>query len=133
MVFRCYSEIEEKICLHFFPCKNIGEGTTLDYVYKHRHLTIFYDDYTKLLLKFLKEIYPTQDPTDHEIVDAFDECFMNWIGKEDWVKIVERIKEPMNRNHARLPKNELEFYANFIEWIETQLESVDLIVVEGNL
>ena len=130
MIFRCHSEIGEKICLQFFPCKNLGADTSLDYVYKQNHLTVYWGDYQPLLLKFLKGVYPTTDPTDNEIVECFDECFMNWIGKEDWQRIIERIKGSIN---TKTPKNELEFYLNFTEWIETNLETNDLIMVEGNL
>lgn len=111
----------------------MGADTSLDYVYKQNHLTIYWSDYQPLLLKFLKAVYPTTDPTDNETVNSFDECFMNWIGKKDWEKIIQQIKESMNDNNKRLPKNESEFYMNFIEWIETNLETNDLIVVEGNL
>ena len=133
MIFRCYSKSEEKICLEFYPCKNSGENITFEEWHSKKPLTIFFSDYRALLLDCLCEIYPLKDPTNNEIVDAFDECFTNWIGKEDWKSVIEKINAKINRSNNRATKLEKEFYTNFIEWIEKELEWADLIVVEGNL
>ena len=110
MVLLYYSEPKEKICLQFFPCKNFGEDTSLDYVYNQWSLTIDYQDYHDLLLEYLKGIYPIVDPTNNERIDSFDQCFDNWIGKGDWLKIKDEINVKIGRNKNRPPKIELEFY-----------------------
>lgn len=84
-------------------------------------------------LDYISEIYPVKDPTNNEMIDSFDECFDNWIGKSDWIKIIEIIKQRINQNNSRLSKLEKEFYENFIEWIENKIEWADIIVVDGNL
>ena len=133
MIFRCYSKVDEKICLKFFPCKNIGKDITWEEWHKKIPLTVFFTDYRQLLLEHICGIYPVKDQTNGEIVQSFDECFDNWLGKEDWKKIIESIKGKINRNNNRLSKIEKEFYENFIEWIEKKLEWANIIVIEGNL
>jgi len=133
MIFRCYSKLDEKVCLQFFPCKNIGENITWDEWHDKKPLTIFLTDYKQLLLEYIHEIYPVKNPKNGEIMNSFDECFDNWIGKDDWKKIIGKIKEKLSRNNNRPSKIEKEFYENFIEWIEKELEWADIIVVEGNL
>ena len=133
MVFRCYSKVEEKICLKFFPCKNVGENITWEKRHEKKELTIFLTDYSQLLLEYICGIYPIKDPTNNETLESFDECFDNWIGKNDWERIIEKIKTKINENNNRPEKMEKEFYENFIEWIEKELEWSDIIVVDGNL
>jgi predicted HAD superfamily phosphohydrolase len=133
MVFRCYSKYDEKICLRFFPCKNLGDDISLEELYTQIPLTVFVTDYVELLLEYITGIYPIKDITNDEIVQSFEECFDNWIGKDDWKKIIEKIKVKLNRNNNRPSKMEKEFYENFIEWIEKELDWADIIVVKGNL
>ncbi len=131
MILRCNSKREEKVCLRFYPCKNTGENISLDYVYKQKSLTIYHSDYNQFILKYLIEIYPISDPTDKKIVTHFDECFDNWIGKSDWKKITDKIKEKMEQ--GEFPNHVFQFYNEFITWIENNLIWCDLIMVEGNL
>ncbi len=133
MILRCYSNINDKICLEFYPCKNLGEDISWEEWHRKKPLTIFSEDYQKLLIDFLKELYPTKDPTNNEVVESFDVCFDNWIGKSDWLKIIKNITQRINKNNNRPTKLEKEFYENFIEWVEKELEWADIIVVEGNL
>jgi hypothetical protein len=133
MVFRCYSNFEEKICLEFFPCKNTVANITWEEWHSKKSLVVFFTDYRKLLIDYICEIYPIKDITNNTTVKSFDECFDNWIEKNYWVKILEKIKIRMNANSNRLSKMEKEFYNNFVEWIEKELEWADIIVVEGNM
>ncbi len=119
MVLRYYSEPKEKICLQFFPCKNFGEDTSLDYVYNQRPLTIYHQDYHDLLLEHLKGIYPIGDPRNNKKIDSFDQCFDNQIGKVDWLKIKDEINFKIGRNKNRPPKIELDFnriLLNGLKW-----------------
>ncbi|MDR1316562.1 MAG: hypothetical protein LBK13_06780 [Spirochaetales bacterium] len=133
MIFRCYSKIDETICLEFLPCKNTGENITWEEWHGKKPLTVFFTDYRQLLLEYICGIYPIKNITNNKIIDNFDECFDNWIGKDDWKKIMEKIKLKINRTNNRPQKMEKEFYENFIEWIEKELEWADIIVVDGNL
>ncbi len=132
MIFRCHSELNEEIRLTFYPCKNLGENMTWEECHSAKPLIIFREDYTKLLLHYLTEIHPTTDPTNNQIIQQFDECFDNWIGKNDWLKIIARINQDIQQTDNRLTKLEKEFYENMIEWLENNLEWADLIMVEGN-
>ena len=133
MIFRCYSDIKEKICWTFHPCKNYGENITWEQWHTKIPLRIFGTDCDKLLQEYVTGIYPLKDPTDNKIIEVFDPCFDNWIGKEDWNKIINKIKDKLQRNNNRPSKSENEFYNNFLEWIEKELEWADIIVVDSNL
>lgn len=133
MVFRCYSKTDEKICLQFFPYKNTGKNIRWEEWHSKNQLTVYFTDYRQLLIEYICEIYPIKEPRNNEIIQSFDECFDNWIGKDDWKKILERIKKKVNENNNRPSKIEKEFYENFMEWIEKELEWADIIIVEGNL
>jgi hypothetical protein len=132
MTFRCYSKADERVCLEFYPCKNIGKNISWEEWHRKIPLTVYSTDYCKLLLEYICSVYPVKDPTNDEVIESFDVCFDNWIGKEDWKKIIVGIKVKINRNNNRPSKTEKEFYENFIEWIEKELEWADMIVVEGN-
>ena len=133
MVFRCYSEAKEGICWTFHPFKSPVENYIRTDLNKTPMLIVFRTDYEKLLWDYVTGIYPITDPRTNEIEQSFDPCFDNWIGKEDWNKIIEKIKALLNRNHNRPPRLEKEFYYNFIEWIERELQWADIIVIDSNL
>ncbi len=130
MIIKCYSNNKEKIFLRFYPCKNLGENISFDYVYKQSCLTVYENDYNKLLLPFLNEIFPLIDPTDNEIQQTFDVCADNWIDKSSFYKIIDKIKDKLGKLTL---KNEIEFYVKFIEWFEKKSKSFDLVMIEGNL
>ena len=133
MVFRCYSDITEKICWTLHPCKNFGENITWEQWHTKTPLYIFETDYNKLLWEFVAGIYPLKDPTSGAIIEAFDPCFDNWIGKDDWIKMLAAVKIKLKKSNDRPSKLENEFYNNFIEWIERELEWADIIVIDSNL
>ena len=86
-----------------------------------------------MLKEYVIKIYPIRDPTDNKVVETFDPCFDNWIGKEDWNKIINGIKNKLQGNNKQPPNLEREFYNNFLEWIEKELEWADIIVIDSNL
>jgi len=133
MIFRCYSDVNEKICWTLYPCVNFGENITREQWHAKTPLYIFYADYEKLLKEYVTGIYPIINPTNNTVVEAFDPCFNNWIGKDDWKKIINEIKNKLQRNNNRPSKLEREFYNNFLEWIEKELEWADIIVIDSNL
>ena len=83
MVFRCYSKTDEKICLQFFPYKNTGKNIRWEEWHSKNQLTVYFTDYRQLLIEYICEIYPIKEPRNNEIIQSFDECFDNWIGKDD--------------------------------------------------
>ncbi|MCL2014712.1 MAG: hypothetical protein FWG68_00515 [Defluviitaleaceae bacterium] len=138
MVFRCYSDINEKICWTLHPLKSPVEDFTRENLGKTPWLAIFATDYEKLLLDYVEEIYPLRPPyppnsANEQIQMCFDETGENWIGKGDWGKIIAKIREKLRRNNNRPSKLEREFYNNFLEWVERELEWADIIVVDSNL
>jgi len=141
MVFRCYSDIKEKICWTLHPFKSPIENYTRTDLNKTAHLVIFATDYEKLLLDYIEEIYPTKNlhppypseaPSD-DVQMCFDNTGENWIGKDDWNKITSKIKEKLQKSNNRPSKLEKEFYNNFLEWIEKELKWADIIVIDSNL
>ena len=133
MTFRCYSDIKEKICWTLHPCKNVGKNITWEQWHVKIPLYIFVSDYEKLLWEHVTKIYPLKEPINGEIIEAFDPCFDNWIGKDDWNKIIKVIKDKLIKVNNHLPRLEKEFYKNFLEWIERELEWADIIVIDSNL
>ncbi len=94
----------------------------------HKPLRIYRQDY-ELLLDYFNKIYPTKDAFDGTPEPAFDLCFDNWIGKEDWNIIIHAIKKNIG-NHEE--KEEM-FLWSFVQWLEEALEYTNIIVVEENL
>ena len=133
MVFRCYSDIKEKICWRLYPCKNHGENITWEQWHVKIPLYIYRTDYEKLLLDYVTGIFPLTDPTNNEIAETFYPCFDTWIGKDDWNRMLKAMKAGLKRNNNRPSKQEKEFYNNFIEWVERELEWADIIVLDSNL
>lgn len=88
----CYGDPTEQICLEFYPCENTGANITWEEWHRVEPLTIFKTDYDKLIIQYLKTIYPTTDPTDNHSKQDFDVCSDNRIGKEDWMKILISLK-----------------------------------------
>lgn len=131
MILRCYSENREKIYLTFYP---IQEKEYREYTFNNSDrlcLVVFDTDYSKLLLEYLKKVYPFQNPITEELETKFDECFENLIDKKNWELILNHIKQGMVINKP--VEKEIEFYLKFIEWIEDKLLTADFILVEGNL
>ena len=125
----CYSTLKEKVCLRFYPCKDVRDGKNWwDDWHKHEPLTVYISDYEKLMLvEYFNKVYPIIDDGEEET--AFDVCTWNWIAAEYWQKIIVFIK-----NDIKTVSNEQEkqFYFSFVDWIENQLEWADTIVVDGN-
>jgi hypothetical protein len=118
----------------FYPYKNMDEAKTFaHYNFSGPRLLVFMTDYRQLLLEYIHAIYPLKDPENDEIVDVFDECSNNWIGKDDFLRLIEKIKITLGRNNNRPSKMEREFYNNIIEWAEEKLEWANIMIIDGNL
>ena len=129
MELRCYADKTEKILLRFWPCINEGENMEWEKWHMAEPLVVYATDYCMLLL-YLRNIFPAIDPTNGKKQDAFDLCFHNFIGIEDWERVVRHIKNDAPSNES---EKEKQFFSQFVGWIESQLFWADMIVVEGNL
>lgn len=128
---RLYAPENEKILLDFNPLK-MSAGSDWNPAWEEWHcyaapLRIYRQDYG-LLLGYLNQIYPTKDPFDGTFQPAFDVCFDNWIGKDDWLKIIPEIERDMKNMHGVKKL----FFQAFLDWLKDALNNTDIIVVEGN-
>lgn len=73
-------------------------------------------------------IYPTKDAFDGTPAPEFDVCFDNWIGKDDWSRILDEIG---NHSDEHDPKEKV-FLNAFTGWIKEALKHTNIIVVLGN-
>lgn len=129
---RLYAPKNERIFLDFFPLKESDEPEWNpkweEWHCYYKRLRIYQQDYN-LLLGYFKNIYPTKDAFNGNPEMAFDVCFDNWIGKDDWNIIINEIKKDID-SHS---ENEKEFFMKFMEWLNEALTYTNIIVVEGNL
>lgn len=129
---RLYAPKNEKILLDFNPLK-ISDEPDWNPEWEEWHcyatpLRIYKQDY-ELLLEYFDKIYPTKDAFDGSYEQTFDVCFSNWIGKDDWLKIICEIEKDIKD----ISDEEKPFFIAFINWIKQALNNTDIIVVEGNL
>lgn len=122
----------EKILLIFNPLR-ISDEPNRNPMWEEWHcysspLKIYKQDY-ELLLEYFNRIYPIKDAFDGTIQSDFDVCFDNWIGKDDWHKIIFEIKKDIDD----FSYSKKDFFQNFVKWLEEALEYTTIIVVEGNL
>lgn len=129
---RLYAPQKEKIFLDFLPLKESDKPDWNpmweEWHCYHKRLRIYQQDYD-LLLGYFKKIYPTKDAFDGTPQLAFDVCFDNWIGKDDWNIIIHAIQQDID-NHSKIEK---QFLLQFLEWLNEALTYTNIIVVEGNL
>lgn len=128
-VLRLYAPENEKIFLGFEPLK-ISDREPM---WEEWHcyavpLRIFKQDY-ELLIRYFNRVFPVNDPIDGNVLPFFDVCSDNWIGGEDWLKIICEIEEDL----GNVPDNEKTFFWGFINWLREALEHTSVIVAEGNL
>lgn len=132
LVLRLYSPEDEPVLLDFYPLRESDEPDwnpmPEDWMYYSEPLEIYKQDYTRLLLKYLAVIYPTKDAFDGTPAPEFDVCFDNWIGKDDWNRILDEIG---NHSDEHDPKEKV-FLNAFTGWIKEALKHTNIIVVLGN-
>ncbi len=129
---RLYAPKNEKILLDFNPLK-ISSVPDWNPEWEEWHcyatpLRIYKQDY-ELLLEYFDKIYPTKDAFDGSDEQTFDVCFSNWIGKDDWLKIICEIEKDIEN----IPNEQKDFFIAFINWLRQALDNTNIIVVEGNL
>ena len=111
---RLYAPTDERILLNFNPLK-ISSDPDWNPAWEEWHcytapLRIYRQDYESLL-DYFNKIYPTTDAFDGTFQPAFDVCFDNWIGKDDWLKIISEIEQDLeNMSYDKKP-----FFTAFFE------------------
>ena len=122
----------EKILLEFNPLK-ISDTPDWNPAWEEWHcyrnpLRIYQQDY-EILVDYFNKIYPIKDAFDGTLEQEFSVCFDNWIGKNDWIKIIFEIEKDLNG----VLDGERIFLTGFLEWLKEALKYSSIIVVEGNL
>ncbi|MDE5802453.1 MAG: BdrN protein [Lachnospiraceae bacterium] len=129
---RLYAPQNEKIVLDFNPLKVSGEPDW-NPAWEEWHcyaapLRIYKQDY-ELLLDYFNKIYPTKDAFDGTMEPAFDVCSYNWIGRDDWFKVISEVEQDLEN----ISDDKKPFFTDFLEWLRKALNYTSIIVVEGNL
>ena len=131
-VLRLNAPTDEKILLEFNPLK-MSDKPNWNPMWEEWHcysepLRIYREDY-EILLCYFNRIYPIKDAFNGTTEPIFDVCFDNWIGKEDWYRIISEIEDDLDN----LAENTKSFLEDFLEWLKNALKYTSIIVVEGNL
>lgn len=131
-VLRLYSPASEKIMLTFNPLRMSHEPDWNpqweDWSCYYNPLVVYRQDYDKLLLPYLKQIYPTKDAFNGTPEVCFDVCFDNWIGIADWNKIIAAVENDLDIMEPEIKS----FYEAWLAWLKEALCYTTIIVVEGN-
>lgn len=130
---RLYAPKSEKIKLTFYPLK-LSDKPDWNPQWEEWHcyfepLTVYCQDYEKLLMLYFNQLYPTKDAFLGTSETYFDVCFDNWLGQKDWERFILEIENDFNNFSA----NEKIFFIELLGWIKTALKYTSIIVVEGNL
>ncbi|MCI9354400.1 MAG: BdrN protein [Firmicutes bacterium] len=122
----------EKVCLEFNPLR-MARDPHWNPMWEEWHcyaspLRIYKQDY-ELLLSYFDKIYPIKDAFDGTLEPVFDVCFYNWIGKSDWLRLIDEIEQDLNcvNNGKKV------LLTNFLAWVKKALKHTSIIVVESNL
>lgn len=89
---------------------------------------IYKQDYEILLKDYFDKMYPTKDAFDGTFEPCFDTCFYNWLGTDDWMKVISEIQNDLDS----FQPDRKQFYIRFLSWIKEALKYTAIIVVEGN-
>ncbi|WP_046226216.1 hypothetical protein [Paenibacillus dauci] len=90
-------------------------------------LFVYFTDFAELV-PIIEKQYPLTDPKTGEVYDSFDHCWDNAIAAPVWQRILQEMDQfsAANEDHRA-------FIDLFTDWIRTQLQHADEIVVEGTL
>ena len=129
---RLYAPESERILLDFNPLKFSDEPdwnpAWEEWHCYHTPLRIYKQDY-ELLIDYFNRIYPIKDAFDGTPEPVFDVVNYNWIGRDDWLRIISGIEQDLDN----ISDDKKPFFINFLEWIKEALNYTSIIVVEGNL
>lgn len=89
----------------------------------YKELRLYAPKDEKILLDF-----EPKDAFDGTLEPVFNVCSYNWIGKDDWQKIIFEIEKEFD-DFSNVEKS---FFQDFLEWLKEALKYTTIIVVEGN-
>ena len=127
MTLFCYGSENEKPVLQFSPCRKTHDIQWEDWNHGE-YLFVPKTDCIKLLKDKIDKIFPNNDPDDNGLQEKFDVSSIFWIGKNDWMKLIEIIENDIDKINIEI---EMRFYNEFKNWINKQLMTVEIIVVDG--
>ena len=90
-------------------------------------LRIYKQDY-ELLVDYFNRIYPVKDAFNGVIDAFFDVTNDNWIGKDDWFRVISEMEQDLDS----ISDDKKLFFIDFLEWVKEALNYTSIIVVEGN-
>ena len=128
---RLYAPKREKVLLCFNPLK-LSNESDWNPAWEEWHcyrtpLRIYKQDY-KFLVDYFNRIYPIKDAFDRTPESFFDVTNDNWIGKEDWIRIISGIEQDLDS----ISDDKKQFFTDFLQWVKEALNYTSIIVVEGN-
>ena len=129
---RLYSDDGEKIELEFKPvCVPVNGDLQWKDWNCYDSIRVYKTDYDKLLLSSIQSVFPVVDPTPNSwgLQEEFDLTSMNFMGREDWNRIIDVL---LNRSNTAADQ-EKEFYDLFIKYLRNFTEVSDYFCIEGNL
>ena len=131
---RLYSDDTELIRLEFKPVymyslKN--ESMSWEDWNHYDSICIYKTDYEKLLLPVIQSLFPVTDPDPNGfgIQESFDLTSTNFLGKEDWKKLIEELTKCMKSSN----KAESDFYDSVLGCLKDFMLKSDWFCIEGNL
>lgn len=129
---RLYAPESEMIQLIFNPLKMSDEPNWNpqfeEWTCYTTPLMIYKQDYEILLKDYFDKMYPTKDAFDGTPEPCFDICFHNWLGTDDWMKVISEIQNDLDGFQS----DRKQFYIGFLGWLKEALKHTTIIVVEGN-
>ncbi len=131
---RFYSDENEKINIELKPVfiYPSGNGTMSweDWNY-YDSICIYKTDYEKLLLPAISSLFPVTDPDPNGfgIQKFFDLTSINFFGKDDWQRLIDKLTECMKM----VNKTETEFYHVVLGFLNDFMTISDWFCIEGNL
>lgn len=132
ITLRLYAPPREKIKLDFNPLKLSNEPNWNpaweEWHCYHTPLCIYKQDY-ELLIDYFNRIYPIRDAFDGTLESFFDVTNDNWIGKDDWFRVISGMEQDLDS----ISDDKKTFFTDFLEWVKEALNYTSIIVVEGNL
>jgi hypothetical protein len=131
---RLYSGDDELIYIELKPVyMNPPENVTKSWEDWNHYdsICIYQTDYKKLMLPSISALFPAADPEPNGfgIQEELDLTSINFLGKEDWQKLIENLTDCMET----ADEDETAFYRSVIGFLKDSLAISDWFCIEGNL
>jgi len=125
-----YADKKEMIFFEIAPVRVPENGDIMweDWNF-YDSMRVFQTDYDKLIVPYLKRIFPVTDPDDGEIQEYLDVCSLNWLGSSDCERLIDIIRSEMGNS----TDDEKAFLNEFIRFLQHCMTISNIILIEGNL